>query len=166
MIRVGLIADTHGWLDEKVFSHFASCDEIWHMGDFGSMEIATKLQQFKPLRGVYGNIDDAHLRSEFPETLRFYCESVDVLMTHIGGYPGRYAPKVREIMKQNPPKLMLCGHSHIVKVIFDPKYQCLHINPGAAGKQGWHKKRTIMRLEIEGTEMRNCELIELASSRS
>lgn len=163
MTRIGIISDTHGWLDESVFTHFAGCDEIWHAGDFGGKDIAARLQAFKPLRGVYGNIDGTDIRQTFPEILRFRCESVDVLMVHIGGYPDHYAPQIRGIMQQNPPQLLVCGHSHILKIMFDDQYQCLHINPGAAGKYGWHKKRTLVRLTIDGQKMQDCQVIELAN---
>lgn len=161
MTKIGLISDTHSYLDEAVFRHFEQCDEVWHIGDFGTAELAEKLKQFRPLRGVYGNVDGQDIRMEFPERLRFYCEEVEVLMTHIGGYPGRYAPKVKAEIYADPPQLFLSGHSHILKVIYDEKIKCLHMNPGAAGKVGWHKVRTIIRFAIDGKDMKNCEVIEL-----
>ncbi|MBS1586835.1 MAG: metallophosphoesterase family protein [Bacteroidetes bacterium] len=161
MTNIGLISDTHSYLDEAVFKHFDRCDEVWHIGDFGTAELAEQLKAFKPLRGVYGNIDGQDIRLEFPERLRFKCEEVEVLMTHIGGYPGRYAPKIKEEMYSNPPQLFLSGHSHILKVIFDDKIKCLHMNPGAAGRVGWHKVRTLIRFVIDGKNMKNCEVIEL-----
>jgi putative phosphoesterase len=161
MTKIGLISDTHGYLDEAVFRHFATCDEIWHGGDFGSMEVVKALQAFRPLKGVYGNIDGADIRALFPETLRFKCEEVEVVMTHIGGYPGRYSPLIKKELFDTPPQLFICGHSHILKVIFDEKIQCLHMNPGAAGKQGWHKVRTVIRFEVDGKVMKHCEVIEL-----
>lgn len=161
MTRIGLISDTHSYLDEAVFKHFDQCDEVWHIGDFGTAELAEQLKAFKPLRGVYGNIDGQDIRLEFPERLRFKCEEVDVLMTHIGGYPGRYAPKIKEEMYSNPPLLFLSGHSHILKVIFDDRIKCLHMNPGAAGRVGWHKVRTLIRFVVDGKNMKNCEVIEL-----
>jgi putative phosphoesterase len=161
MLRIGLISDTHNYLDEAVFKHFDKCDEIWHAGDFGTAGIAEKLKTFKPLKGVYGNIDGYDIRSEFPEKLRFKCEDVDVLMTHIGGYPGRYAPAIRGELFADPPKLFICGHSHILKVIYDDKIKCLHMNPGAAGNHGWHKVRTLIRFVIDGKDMKQCEVIEL-----
>ncbi|WP_254526526.1 MULTISPECIES: metallophosphoesterase [unclassified Sphingobacterium] len=162
-MKIGLLSDTHGYLDDAVLKHFEKCDEIWHAGDFGSMEVIEKLEAFKPLRGVYGNIDDKDIRLKFPEHLRFHCEQVDVWMTHIGGYPGKYSPLVKPEILNNPPKLFITGHSHILKVQFDPKLQLLHLNPGAAGKQGWHQIRTAMRFEINGDKIENLEVIELGS---
>jgi len=160
-MRIGLISDTHGFLDENVFTHFAQCDEIWHAGDFGSVAIADRLKSFKPLKGVYGNIDGYEIRSAYPEMLRWRCDDVDVLMMHIGGYPGRYAPRARQLMQTDPPQLFISGHSHILKVMFDDKFGCLHINPGAAGREGWHKVRTVVRFTIEGKKIMQCEVIEL-----
>ena len=161
MIRIGLISDTHNYLDDAVFKHFENCDEIWHAGDFGTAAISDKLKAFKPLRGVYGNIDGYDIRSEFPEKLRFTCEEVDVYMVHIGGYPGHYAPAIRQELFADPPKLFISGHSHILKMIYDDKLKCLHMNPGAAGNHGWHKVRTLIRFVIDGKDMKQCEVIEL-----
>lgn len=161
MTKIGLISDTHHFLDEAVFKYFADCDEIWHGGDFGTNEISNALKAFKPLRGVYGNIDGNDIRSEFPEELIFHCEQVKVFMKHIGGYPNKYAPGVRDTILREQPQLFISGHSHILKVMFDPKLQCLHMNPGAAGKQGWHKVRTLIRFAINGNNIQNCEVIEL-----
>jgi putative phosphoesterase len=161
MVRIGLISDTHGYLDDAVFKHFENCDEIWHAGDFGNIELADKLATFKPLRGVYGNIDGTDVRKVYPENQRFMCEKVDVWMTHIGGYPDRYAPNVKQEIYAKPPGLFISGHSHILKVIFDKKINCLHLNPGAAGKQGWHKVRTLMRFSISDDKIHNLEVIEL-----
>lgn len=161
MTRIGLISDTHSYLDETVFKHFDRCDEIWHAGDFGIAEVADKLKAFKPLKGVYGNIDGSDIRLEYPEKLRFACEQVNVFMTHIGGYPGKYAPAVKTELTADPPQLFICGHSHILKVMYDEKLKCLHMNPGAAGKSGWHKVRTIIRFVVDGDRMRDCEVIEL-----
>jgi len=160
-MKIGLISDTHSYLDDAVFEYFKDCDEIWHAGDFGSMEVIERLQAFKPLKGVFGNIDAKDIRMIYPENLRFQCEGVDVWMTHIGGYPGKYSPLVREEIRKNPPKLFICGHSHILKVQFDQKLGILHLNPGAAGKQGWHKQRTLMRFEINQDRIENLEVIEL-----
>jgi putative phosphoesterase len=160
--KIGLLSDTHGFLDDAVFKHFSDCDEIWHAGDFGA-GVADKLAAFKPLKGVFGNIDDKDIRSEFPEHLRFNCEDVDVWMTHIGGYPGKYTPQVKPEIYTNPPKLFITGHSHILKVIFDPKINCLHFNPGAAGRSGWHKVRTLIRFSISDEKIINLEVIELGN---
>lgn len=162
MTRIGLISDTHSYLDDAVFKHFENCDEIWHAGDFGTIELADKLAAFKPLKGVYGNIDDKDVRIVYPEHLRFKCEEVDVWMTHIGGYPGRYSQNIKGEIYSNPPKLFITGHSHILKVMFDKKINCLHMNPGAAGKQGWHKVRTLLRFNIDGAKIQDLQIVELA----
>jgi putative phosphoesterase len=161
MKKIGLISDTHGFLDDSVFKHFENCDEIWHAGDFGTLDLAMKLRAFKPLRGVYGNIDGQDIRSQYPEHLRFNCEELNVWMTHIGGYPGKYSPGIREEIYRNPPGLFISGHSHILKVIFDKKISCLHLNPGAAGKQGWQKVRTLLRFSISLEKIHNLDVIEL-----
>jgi putative phosphoesterase len=161
MTRIGLISDTHGFLDDAVFKHFENCDEIWHAGDFGNIELVDKLAAFKPLRGVYGNIDGKDIREVYPEHLRFMCEKVDVWMTHIGGYPDRYAPDVKREIYTKPPGLFISGHSHILKVIYDKKINCLHLNPGAAGKQGWHKVRTLIRFSITDEKIHTLDVIEL-----
>ena len=163
MTRIGLISDTHSFLDDAVFKHFDSCDEIWHAGDFGNIELADKLSEFKPLKGVYGNIDGKEIRQLYPENLRFTCENVDVWMTHIGGYPDKYSPAVKAHIYTNPPQLFISGHSHILKVIFDKKINCLHLNPGAAGKQGWQKVRTLMRFRITDEKIHTLEVIELGA---
>ncbi len=162
MTKIGLISDTHSYLDEAVFKHFENCDEIWHAGDFGTLALVDQLAAFKPTKGVYGNIDGKDIRIVYPENLRFNCEGVDVLMTHIGGYPGKYNPAIRTEMYNNPPKLFICGHSHILKVMHDKKINCLHLNPGAAGKHGWHKVRTLMRFNIDGDKIQDLQVIELA----
>ena len=161
MTRIGLISDTHGFLDEAVFDHFKNCDEIWHAGDFGDANIAKRLKERKELKGVYGNIDGQDIRTQFPEQLVFYCEEVKVMMRHIGGAPPRYNPETKKELQLHQPLLFIAGHSHILKVIYDDKINCLHMNPGAAGKQGWHKVRTIIRFVIDGKEMKDCEVIEL-----
>lgn len=161
MKRIGLISDTHSYLDDAVFKHFEQCDEIWHAGDFGTAEVAEQLAKFKPLKGVFGNVDGNDVRSEFSEVLKFSCEEVKVLITHIGGYPGRYSPLARAEIISFQPQLFIAGHSHILKIIFDPKFACLHINPGAAGKNGWHKVRTLIRFTIDGAGIKDCEVIEL-----
>lgn len=161
MKKIGLLSDTHSYLDEAVFKYFEECDEVWHAGDFGSIDVVRKLQAFKPFRGVYGNIDTKDIQQVCPEHLRFECEGVDVWMTHIGGYPGRYTSQVRAELQRNPPKLFICGHSHILKVQFDEKLQLLHLNPGAAGYHGWHKVRTLMRFDLVAGKIENLEIIEL-----
>ena len=161
MTRIGLISDTHGFLDENVAIHFRDCDEIWHGGDFGDMALADELRKLKPLRGVYGNIDGKEIRSDFPENLFFTCEKVKVFMTHIGGYPPRYNPRVKPLIAEHRPQLFISGHSHILKVMYDEKMACLHMNPGAAGKQGWHKVRTLIRFVIDGSDIKDCVVIEL-----
>jgi uncharacterized protein len=165
MTRIGLISDTHGFLDEAVFKHFEKCDEVWHAGDFGE-GVANRLNPAsggsrKVIRGVFGNIDDAAIRNEFPEQLVFMCEEVKVLMRHIGGSPPRYNPETKKQLAIHKPQLFISGHSHILKVMYDDKLQCLYMNPGAAGRQGWHKVRTIIRFVIDGKEMKDCEVIEL-----
>jgi uncharacterized protein len=163
MLRIGLISDTHHFLDDNVFKHFDTCDEIWHAGDFGTIDLARRLSDFKPLKGVYGNIDGADIRRVYPEDLHWQAEGVKVFMTHIGGYPPRYNPRVKKALEADPPQLFVCGHSHILKVVFDEKLQCLHMNPGAAGRQGWHTVRTLIRFTIDGNNMKDCEVIELGS---
>lgn len=161
MTRIGLISDTHSFLDEAVFRHFDQCDEVWHGGDFGTVEIADKLKSFKPLKGVFGNIDGYAIRSIYPQKLNWTCEEVIIYMTHIGGYPSRYAPGIRQELINSKARLFISGHSHILKVIYDDKINCLHMNPGAAGKQGWHKVRTLLRFSIDGADIRDCEAVEL-----
>ena len=161
MTRIGLISDTHSFLDETVFDHFKNCDEIWHAGDFGTLELADKLKAKKKLRGVYGNIDEVEIRNTYPEKLFFTCEAVNVFMQHIGGYPDRYAAGVKKEIITHHSQLFISGHSHILKVMYDEALQCLHINPGAAGRQGWHTVRTIIRFVIDKTEIKDCEVIEL-----
>jgi len=161
MTRIGLISDTHHFLDEAVFHHFDACDEVWHGGDFGTAELAERLKAFKPLRGVYGNIDGQDIRSQYPLQLAWKCEDLSVFMIHIGGYPGRYAPGVKQSILQYRAGLFISGHSHILKIMYDEKLSCLHMNPGAAGKQGWHTVRTLIRFVVDGADIRDCEVIEL-----
>lgn len=163
MKKIGLLSDTHSYLDDAVFGYFKECDEIWHAGDFGSIEVIERLENFKPLRGVYGNIDGKEVRTIFPEVNRFMCDGVDVLMTHIGGYPKRYQPYVKKEMLRHPPKLFISGHSHILKVVYDEEFACLHLNPGAAGKQGWHRVRTLLRFDVKDKKIQNLEVIELGN---
>ncbi len=161
MKRIGLLSDTHSSLDERIFDFFESCDEIWHAGDIGNAEVADRLEAFRPLRAVYGNIDGRELRLRFPEDLRFECEGVDTLITHIGGYPGKYAPRIRPLLHANPPKLFISGHSHILKVMPDKALCLLHINPGACGKDGFHKVRTVVRFSLSEGRISGLEVLEL-----
>lgn len=161
MTRIGLLSDTHSFLDEQVFTHFANCDEIWHAGDFGNKELIEKLTAFKPLKGVYGNIDDQSIRHSYPENLIFQCEDVKVVMTHIGGYPPKYNSRTKPLLKAMQPRLFISGHSHILKIMYDEILNCLHMNPGAAGKTGYHRIRTLIRFTIDGDIIANCEVIEL-----
>ena len=163
MKRIGVISDTHGFLDPTLEEHFSECDEIWHAGDIGKLEVTDQIEAFKPLRCVYGNIDDAKARRSFPLDLRFTVEGLDVFMTHIGGYPGRYNKRVTEIFKEDPPGLFICGHSHIMKVMMDKRYGFLHINPGACGQHGFHKIRTMARFTIKDGKVADLQAIELGT---
>lgn len=161
MKRIGLLSDTHGFWDERYEKYFTECDEIWHAGDIGTVEVAERLSAIKPLRAVYGNIDGGDLRKMFSEKYRFRCEEVEVLMKHIGGYPGHYDASIRGSLYARPPKLFISGHSHILKVMYDKTIDCLHINPGAAGISGFHKVRTLVRFSIDGSVIKDLEVIEL-----
>ncbi len=160
-MKIGLLSDTHGYLDEAVFDYFAGCAEIWHAGDVGDAAVLNRLEAFRPVRAVYGNIDDAGLRRRLPLDQFFTVEDVPVFITHIGGYPGRYPTRVRVQLDALKPRLYICGHSHILKVMPDPKRQLLHINPGACGHHGFHTVRTIVRFELEAGEIRGVEVVEL-----
>lgn len=166
MKRIGIISDTHSYWDPRYKKYFEDCDEIWHAGDIGSTDVAERLAAIKPLRAVCGNCDGGDLRFRFPEKLRFKCEDVDVLLTHIGGYPGNYDPRIRGQIYASPPQLFICGHSHLLKVMHDKTLNLLHLNPGAAGQMGWHPTRTLMRLTIDGSEMKDLEVIELGENKS
>tara|TARA_R110000787_G_scaffold81036_2_gene175844 strand:- start:153 stop:644 length:492 start_codon:yes stop_codon:yes gene_type:complete len=161
MKKILLLSDTHSHLDDTIIKYVNLADEVWHAGDIGDLKVTDAIKKLKPLKGVYGNIDNAEARSEFPLHNRFLCEEVDVWITHIGGYPGRYNPSLREEIKNNPPKLFITGHSHILKVINDKKLGLLHMNPGAIGTHGFHKVRTMLRFEIEKDKIQNLEVIEL-----
>ncbi len=162
MKRIGLISDTHGHLDDRILAHFKDCDEIWHAGDFGTLDVADTLSKIKPLRGVYGNIDGKDIRITYPEHLKFELEGLNIWITHIGGYPSRYNPKIRKEIYQHKPDLFICGHSHIVKVMRDEKIPNLvHINPGAAGIHGFHKIRTIVKMDLNNGKIENLKVIEL-----
>jgi putative phosphoesterase len=162
MLHIGILSDTHGYLHPRVIEFFTGVDEIWHAGDMGDISVARQLMKLKPLRAVYGNIDGGDVRTEFPEVMIFQVEQVKVLMTHIGGYPGHYDPRARQMLEQEKPKLFVCGHSHILKVMYDQKYELLHINPGAAGKYGMHKSITAIRFVIEGENMRDLEVLDIS----
>jgi len=161
MTTIGLLSDTHGYWDGRYLKYFEPCDEIWHAGDIGSLEIIQKLEAFRPLRAVYGNIDGQDIRLRFPEINRFTIDETDVLIKHIGGYPGKYDPLVRNILSTHPPRLFISGHSHILKVKYDSKLGLLHINPGAAGKYGFHTVRTLVRFRIDKGNFSDLEVIEL-----
>ncbi len=162
MKRIGLLSDTHGWWDDRYLLHFNGCDEIWHAGDIGSPLIIDKLQEHCPVRAVCGNIDGRELSIRFDDILSFKVEDCNVIMTHIGGYPGKYDPMMRDILNKERPQLFISGHSHILKVMYDESIGCLHINPGAAGKQGWQQVRTLVKFIIDGKEIKDLEVIELA----
>lgn len=160
MKKILLLSDTHSYIDDKVIKYVRQADEVWHAGDIGDLQVIDSIKKLKPLRAVYGNIDGTEARAEFPLHNRFFCEEVDVWITHIGGYPGRYNPSIRAEIYANPPKLFICGHSHILKVMPDKKTDLLHMNPGAVGKHGFHKVRTMLRFEIDKDKIQNLEVIE------
>jgi uncharacterized protein len=161
MVKIGLLSDTHSYLPDSVFKHFGLVDEIWHAGDIGNVEVADALEKFKPLRAINGNIDGTDLKVRYPEYLNFNIEEVPVLITHIGGYPPKYNAATIALINKYKPHLFISGHSHILKVMPDPKFNLLHINPGACGKQGWHKVATIIRFTIDYDRITNLEVIEL-----
>lgn len=163
MLKIGLLSDTHAYWDEKYAEYFKNCDEVWHAGDIGSDLVAAKLALLKPFRAVYGNIDGQSLRLQYPKIAHFKVEDVGVMMTHIGGYPGRYNPEIRQELYDTRPNLFITGHSHILKVTFDKNLNCLYINPGAAGKSGFHQVRTLVRFAIDGKNIHDLEVIELGS---
>jgi putative phosphoesterase len=160
MKKILLLSDTHSYIDDSILKYVKQADEVWHVGDIGSLEVTDSIKALKPLRAVYGNIDDEKARLEFPLDNRFMCEGVDVWMTHIGGYPNRYNVRIRDLIKQNPPQLFISGHSHILKVMPDKKLNLLHMNPGAAGKHGFHNVRTMLRFTIDERRIENLEVIE------
>ena len=161
MTRILLLSDTHSHIDDTILKYARQADEIWHAGDIGDLRVTDKLKALKPVRAVYGNIDDHIIQKEFPLDNRFYCEQVEVLMTHIGGYPPKYNSRTLPMIQKQPPKLFICGHSHILKVMMDQKNQVLHMNPGACGKHGFHQVRTMLRFKIDGPEIKDLEVIEL-----
>lgn len=161
MKKILLLSDTHSHIDESILKYVDQADEVWHAGDIGDLNVTDTLKKHKPLRAVYGNIDDDKARLEFPLNNRFFCEGVDVWITHIGGYPGKYNMAIRQEITVNPPKLFICGHSHILKVMFDKKLNLLHMNPGAAGVSGFHQVRTMLRFVIDGEKIKDLEIIEI-----
>ena len=160
MTRILLLSDTHNFLDEKILKYAESCDQIWHAGDIGTIKVTDELKKIKPVRAVYGNIDGMDIRKEFPLHNRFKCEGVDVWITHIAGSPGRYNPEVRSMLEVKTPKLFICGHSHILKVMFDKRYNMLYMNPGAAGNYGAHKVKTLLRFNIDKSDIKDLQIIE------
>jgi putative phosphoesterase len=161
-MKIGLLSDTHSFLDKKVFDYFKNCDEIWHAGDIGNAQVADELEKFKPLRAVFGNVDDKDLQVRFPEDLYFNCEDISVWMTHIGGAPPNYNPRIKKLLQQKIPDIFICGHSHILRIKKDPNYRdMLYMNPGAAGNHGFHHIKTLVRFEITGREIKNMEVIEI-----
>ena len=162
MKKILLLSDTHSYIDDRILEYASNADEVWHCGDFG-VNVAEKLEKIAKVRGVYGNIDDDFIRKEYPETLYFKCENVKVLMIHIGGYPDRYTALAKKEIQKYQPKLFISGHSHILKVMNDPKNHLLHMNPGAAGKIGWHQTRTMLKFEIDGDKIENLEVVDFGA---
>ena len=161
MLKIALLSDTHGHLDDSIFKYFDDRDEIWHGGDFGTIEVAEKLSAIKPLKGVYGNIDGANIRAKFPEDLWMEVEGMKILITHIAGSPGKYNPRVRKLLQEKKPGLLICGHSHILKVMRDSACNLMHMNPGAAGNEGFHKVKTLLRFSIDKGALKDLEVVEL-----
>ena len=160
MKKILLLSDTHSYIDDDILKYVKQADEVWHAGDIGDLKVTDAIKKLKPLKAVYGNIDDAESRVEFPEHNRFFFEEVDLLMTHIGGYPGKYNTRVREMLYKHPPRLFICGHTHILKVMPDKNLNLLHMNPGAVGKHGFQQVRTMLRFTIDGKKIENLEVIE------
>ncbi|TNJ45664.1 metallophosphoesterase family protein [Tamlana fucoidanivorans] len=160
MTKILLLSDTHGYIDHDILKYVKQVDEVWHAGDIGDLRVTDAIKSLKPIKGVYGNIDNSKVRVEFPEHNRFMCEDVDVWMTHIGGYPPKYNATIKEAIQKNPPRLFICGHSHILKVMPDKKLNLIHMNPGAVGKYGFHKVRTMLRFTIHGKQIDDLEVIE------
>ena len=161
MIKIGLMSDTHSFLDPKIYEYFKDVDEIWHAGDIGDITVADALEKFKPLRAVYGNIDNQLVRGRYPENLRWNTEGVEVWMTHIGGYPGKYPARIKDDLRTLSTDLFICGHSHILKIMPDKNFNLLHINPGACGNEGFHKIKTLVRFEINDGKFQNMEVVEM-----
>jgi putative phosphoesterase len=161
MLRIALLSDTHGFLDPDIFKYLEPCDEIWHAGDIGTLDVCEKLKAIKPLRAVYGNIDGQEIRKEYPKNLHFQAEGVNVFITHIGGFPGKYVPEARLLIEQERPQLFICGHSHILRIMYDKKHNLLHVNPGAAGIHGFHQVKTLVRFSLHQGDIQNMEVVEL-----
>ena len=166
MKKILLISDTHGYLDKKLIKHIQDADEVWHAGDIGTFELVSEITKLKPLKAVFGNIDGNDIRALYPEDLIFNCENLPVFMTHIGGYPGKYPTRIKQIIEQNRPQLFICGHSHILKVMYDKHFSLLHVNPGAAGTHGFHSVKTVVKFEVEAGEIKNLAVIELGKRNS
>lgn len=166
MKQIILLSDTHHSLDERFYPYFKKADEIWHAGDIGDLSVTDKLKEFAPIKAVWGNIDNSTVRNEFKQNIYFKCENINVMMTHIGGYPGRYNKKILPIIKQVKPDLFICGHSHILKIMYDKKLKIMHMNPGATGNYGIHKVKTILSFNIEGKEIKDLNIIELPRVKS
>ncbi len=160
-MNIGLLSDTHGYMDNRILAYLRDCDEIWHIGDFGNSNVIDQLNELGPLRGVYGNVDGHEIRQRFPEHDRFYMAGFDVWMTHIGGYPGKYEPHIREEIQQNPPDMFISGHSHILKIKRDNRLNLLHLNPGAAGNTGFHKQRTLLLMQLAERAIQDLRVVEL-----
>ena len=165
-MKIILISDSHHSLDERIFPHLEECDEIWHAGDIGNLKVTDKLKTFAPIRAVWGNIDDHKAKKEFRKTTYFKCQELKVMMTHIGGYPGRYEKGIKEILKNKNPDLFISGHSHILKVMHDKELDILHMNPGAIGNYGWHKVKTILAFTVNGKEIKDLRVIEFRRNRN
>ncbi len=161
MTKILLLSDTHGYVDEQILQYINEADEVWHAGDIGNLIVTDTIAKLKPIRAVYGNIDGDQARLQFPLDNKFRIESMDIWITHIGGYPNRYEKRIRDILKLKSPDILICGHSHILKIIYDKKFDLLHLNPGAAGKSGFHNVRTMLRFSIDGSKIENMEIIEL-----
>ena len=161
MQKILLISDTHSYLDPKLFKYIETVDEVWHAGDIGDISVCQEIEKIKPLKAVYGNIDGQDARKLYPENALFMCEQIKVFITHIGGYPNRYNLEAKKIIEQEKPNLFICGHSHILKIMYDKKYNLLHLNPGACGIQGFHQVKTVLRFAIEAAEIKNMEISEL-----
>ncbi|WP_334055827.1 metallophosphoesterase family protein [Polaribacter sp. P097] len=166
MKKILLLSDTHSYIDDQILKFVKQADEVWHAGDIGKLEVTDAIKKLKPLRAVYGNIDDKDARAEFPLDAKFSLEQVQVWMTHIGGYPNKYNQRIREEINEKPPNIFIAGHSHILKVVYDKKLNLLHLNPGAAGNHGFHKIRTMLRFELNKGKIENMEVIELAKRGS